>query len=116
MAVNSFNSLLRHCVSARYTKNGVQTADYIAGYGLFVEAKEILKELVTLVMETEYFKPDTKKFLSDKLRSYRNVVNCSGCAKNSHTSRSRINYDLSRLRGVLGEDSIFMICNKNTDI
>lgn len=109
MAGNSFNNLLRCCISAMYTENGVQTVDYLAGYGLSQEAKETLIELVTLVMETEYFKPDTKNYLSNKLSSYRNVGYSSGCAINSHTSRSRINYDLSRLRGALGEDTLDII-------
>jgi hypothetical protein len=117
MASNSFNSLLRCCVSAMYTENGVQTLDHIAGYGLSEEAKVILKELITLVMETEYFKPDTRSFLSGKSGIYWKVVYSSGCASNSHTSRSRINYDLSRLRGALGEDALdIIIKQKDADL
>lgn len=117
MASNSFNSLLRCCVSTMYTDAGVQSVEYLAGYGLSAEAKDVLKRLVLLVMETEYFKPDTKKFLSDKSKSYRNVVYSIGCASNSHTSRSRINYDLSRLRGILGEDALdIIIKQKGADL
>lgn len=117
MAGNSFNSMLRYCVSAMNTKNGIQTVEHLAGYDLSEKAKEILKELVILVIQTEYFKPDTKKFLTDKFGSYRNVSYSNGCASNKHTSRSRINYDLSRLRGALGEDSLdIIIKQKGTDL
>lgn len=109
MARNSFNSLLRCCVMDMYTTKGIQTVEHLAGYGLSGEAKTILAELVKLIMETEYFKPDTKEFLSSKFRSYRNSTNSSGCAGNKHTSRSRINYDLLKLRVALGQDALDII-------
>lgn len=117
MARNSFNSLLRCCVVEMYTAEGIKTVEHVAGYGLSGEAKEILAELVKLIMETEYCKPDTKEFLSSKFRSYRNSANGSGCAGNKHTSRSRINYDLLKLRVALGQDAMdIIIKQKGADL
>lgn len=117
MARNSFNGLLRCCVVEMYTAEGIKTVEHVAGYGLSGEAKEILAELVKLIMETEYFKPDTKEFLSSKFRSYRNSTNNSGCAGNKHTSRSRINYDLLKLRAALRQDALdIIIRQKGADL
>lgn len=109
MAGSSFNNLLRQCVINMSIGGAVQAVSSISGYRLSERAKSLLIELVALVMNTEYFKLDTKIYLSSKYRTYRNVVNNDGCSSNNHTSRSRINYDLSKLRGVLGEDALDII-------
>jgi len=92
-----------------YTSRGIKKAESIAGYRLSEEARELLKKIVKLVMETEYFKPDTKNFLISKSRNYRNDEFRSICAKNKHTCRSRIFYDLAKLRAALGTNAMDII-------
>ncbi len=117
MSGNNFNGLLRACVSMMYSKSGIKAVDSIGGYSLSDEAKDFLKELVTLVMETDYFKPDTKAYLSSKFSTFRSSNIVDGCAENKNTSRSRINYDLSKLRCQLGDDAMeIIIKHKNTDL
>jgi hypothetical protein len=104
MNKSNFNNLLRQSISEIFKKNGKISS--VSGYGLTEEAKDILFELKELIMETDYFNPDTKAFLSSRYGSYRNFPNNDKCAVNKHTSRSRINYDLSKLKKVLGEDAL----------
>lgn len=110
MAVNSFNSLLRMVCSSVYNEDKeVKEVKSIAGYALSEQAQGLLVSLVKLCMLTDYFKPDTKEYLTNKYKTIRTVSGADGCASNKHTSRSRINYDLSKLRAVLGEDSLDVI-------
>jgi len=100
-----------------YSGNGIKNVDSISGYRLSDEAKGVLKELAMLVMETDYFKPDTKAYLSSKFRTFRNSNITDGCATNKNTSRSRINYDLSKLRCQLGDDAMeIIIKQRNADL
>lgn len=107
MNKNNFNRQLRSCISEMHKKG--RKLEHISGYGLSEEASNILYELYQLIMETEYFKPDTKKFLSSKYGTYRTKYDDEFCAKNKNTSRSRITYDLSKLKKVLGEDALDII-------
>lgn len=118
MAVNNFNSLLRSICSSCYNEGKeVKKVEAVAGYALSGQAQGLLVSLVRLCMATDYFKPDTKEYLSNKYRSIRTVIGVDGCASNKHTSRSRINYDLSKLRAVLGEDSLNVIVKQpNADL
>lgn len=110
MAVNSFNSLLRMVCSSFYNENKeMKEVKSIVGYVLNEQAQGLLVSLVKLCMETDYFKPDTKEYLTNKYKTIRTVSGVDGCANNKHTSRSRINYDLSKLRAVLGEGSLDII-------
>ena len=109
MAVNSFNSLLRQCVAAMYSEKGIKAIECIAGYRLSDKAQGVLKDLVILVMETEYFKPDTKEFLANKVKRILDSINSNYCAQNIRTSRSRIFYDFAKLRAAIGEDAMDII-------
>lgn len=104
MSKSNFNRRLGACISEMYKKGG--KIEHVSGYGLSEDASNILYELYQLIMETEYFKPDTREFLSSKYGTYRTQYNNEFCAKNKNTSRSRITYDLSKLKKVLGEDAL----------
>lgn len=114
MNKSNFNRRLRACISEMYKKGG--KIEHVTGYGLSEEASNILYELYQLIMETDYFKTDTKKFLSNKYGTYRTQYNNEFCAKNKNTSRSRITYDLSKLKKVLGEDALDVIIKQRDNI
>ncbi len=117
MAESNFTGLLRQCIGLMYKNETIISVESIAGYRQSEQAKEILIELIELVMQTDFTKPDTKEFLSNKYKTYRSISICNGCATNKHTSRSRISYDLSKLKGVIGEDAIKIILgSKDKDL
>lgn len=107
MNKSNFNRRLRACISEMHKKGG--KIEHVAGYGLSEEASNILYELYQLIMETEYFKPDTREFLSYSYGSYRKYPKSSSTASNTNTSRSRVTYDLTKLKKILGEDALDII-------
>ena len=105
MAVlNYFNDFLRQLVRVSYKGGEVVPVSHLGGYAVDEELKPILVDLVKLVMLTDYTKADTKEYLQQRYAGCRSVYQGEGCAVNKNTSKSRINYDLMKLRRVLGED------------
>lgn len=101
MAGNEFNRLLLECVNSMYQNGHVSPALFVSGYGLNDGAQSVLMKLVELVMHTEYFKEDTKNYLSGKYLSFRSTVK-DGCIEvNKSTRQSRIRYDLSKQKAAL---------------
>jgi len=82
--------------------NNLDNMSDFCGYELSDRKKEILKAVYDLVMKSNYLKPETRAFLEGK-GSYRHCNNVAGASKNENTSRSRIYYDLSKLKKLLGE-------------
>ena len=117
----SFSEDLRSIVQSCY-KNGkvIDPKDkpVVMGYGIMREdARTAARLLTELVMLTDYTKPDTKAFLFNSNASYRKIGSIDGTAANKNTARSRIQYDLLKLRSVLGEDALDVIIrNRNADL
>lgn len=115
MRKSNFNSQLRSCISEMYKKG--TKLEHISGYPLSEDASNILYELYQLIMETDYYKKDTIMFLINKYGTYRAQYDNEFCSKNKNTSRSRITYDLSKLKKLLGEDALDIIIKKqDTDL
>ncbi len=75
------------------------------------EVKTLIKLLVELIMQTDYFKPETKAVLQGV--SYRNSGDVS---VNKSTAASRVNYDFSRLTKILGEDFFENLNKQDFDV
>ncbi len=94
-----FNSGLKDLVRRLYRDGKVQEVESIWGLSSDKEVTALSKLIVELTMCTDYFKSETKSVLQG--RSYR----MSGDASvNKNTTVSRVNYDLARLKKILGED------------
>jgi hypothetical protein len=105
----TFNKVLKSVVEVCFADGKVtEPSGSIAGYGVRTgsEKAECLKLLTELTMLTDYFKADTKNYLANKYATFRNVGSINGTAKNPHTTRSGITYDLNKLKRSLGEDSL----------
>lgn len=115
MARNNFNYLLKQVVEEFHgNEKEVRT---VGGYSLSEEKRIILRMLKELVMNTNYFKEDTKIFLFSRYGTNINYNNSNGCSSNKNTSRSRINYDLLKLKSVLGGDALeIIIKSQNKDL
>ena len=102
--LNYFNDFLRQLVRVSYKDGEAVPVSHLGGYAVDEELRPVLVDLVKLVMLTDYTKADTKEYLQQRYAGCRSVYQGEGCAVNKNTSKSRINYDLMKLRRVLGED------------
>lgn len=99
--MRDFNRYLRMAVASSYQDGTVKEVERLAGgYAIPPEARPILAQLVRVVMLSDYTKPDTKEYLSTP-RGMRTIYHGKGVASNPHTSRSRIQYDLTKLKTAL---------------
>ena len=103
--MKQFNTDLRMVVASMYDQGRVVSVSHLQG-GCPVppEARPILVDLVTLTMLTEFTKADTKEYLASRHRGIRTFTRTPGCSANRNTSRSRVQYDLSKLKSELGLD------------
>lgn len=113
-AVNYFNDFLRQLVRASYKDGEVVQISYLGGYGVDPDLQPVLADLVKLVMLTDFTKPDTKEYLQRRYAGCRSVYGGEGCADNKHTSKSRVTYDLMKLRRWLGEDFFTLAFQSHT--
>lgn len=113
-ASNNFNDMLRALVRASYKDGQVIPLSFLNGYAVSEEVRPVLVDLVKLVMLTDFTKPDTKEFLQRRYAGCRSIYVGEGCADNKHTSKSRITYDLMKLRRVLGEDFFTVAFQRGT--
>jgi hypothetical protein len=80
-----------------YRDGSIVDVNHAAGFSLNESVRELLKLIVNLVMDTPYFKKETKAVLMGN--SYRS----SGDASiNTNTIKSRVSYDFQKLSRVLG--------------
>lgn len=100
-----FNTRLRMVVQSMYDQGEVVPVSHLSGgYPVPLEARPILVRLVELVMLSEYTKQDTKEFLMSRHYGMRTFITTPGCSPNRNTSRSRVQYDLTKLKAALGPD------------
>lgn len=112
MSMGNFNKYLRQIVRTMYSNGDILDVNYVAGYTLSRQVKELLQLLVQLVMKTDYFKNETKQVLLGE--SYRN----SGATLiNTNTVKSRVVYDFGKLSRILGADFFDIVLHKqNIDL
>ena len=113
-ASNNFNDMLRALVGASYKDGQVVPLSFLNGYAVSGAVRPVLVDLVKLVMLTDFTKPDTKEYLQQRYAGWRSIYVGEGCADNKHTSKSRVTYDLMKLRRVLGEDFFTVALQRGT--
>ncbi len=100
--MKDFNQYMKAAVASMWKDGVVTEVESLNGRRVPLEARPLLKRLVHLVMDTDYTKPDTKLYL---VKSYgMRLVGGEGCASNRNSSRSRIQYDITKLKAALGAD------------
>lgn len=102
---NKFNYSLKGLV-VEVQKQGAENLSTFIGLTLTEESRKIALLIYKLIMNTTYFKEDTKKYLSCKNGSYRCFPKNDKCSANRLTSISRINYDFRKMKGFLGIDDL----------
>jgi hypothetical protein len=106
-----FNTYLKMIVRSMWRDGKIVDVDSIPGFGSDPEIKALIKLLVELIIQTDYFKPESKAVLQGV--SYRNSGDAS---VNKNTAKSRVNYDFSRLTKVVGEDFFERVNKQDFDV
>lgn len=114
MGKSSFSKILRLAVSSCYSeKNGVVIRNNrIGNFKVHPKSVPAWRELIKLAMETGYFKRDVKKYLQGQ--SVENISNDR--MEKKATTKSRINYQLGRLKQELGEDAMLELLESSDEI
>lgn len=108
----NFNMYLRNVIRKMYVDNNIVAVNSLLGYNLSKQANEVIKPLIQLVMCTDYFKEETKIMLQGRTYSTSGRGNV-----NKNTIKSRIQYDLSKLKRELGAHALRnIITNDKMDL
>lgn len=105
MKRNNFTELLKHLVKDFYKDDGsivIEDSQSFAGYSLRTCSKKVFKELLELVMNTEYFPDEVKKYLQGT--SIERIA--TEQKEKIPTVKSRIHYRLGNLKRELGKNAL----------
>lgn len=97
--------VLKGAIQKATNGNELKAGEYIYGYEITERVVPVLNTLVKLVVNTSYLKPETQAVLIGN-KSYRNCGTVEGAAENKNSSRSRVYYDICKLKRVLGNELI----------
>lgn len=115
-----FASKLRYLVRECYKDDGSIgiSKKQLWEYKLSQGSEKVLEELVYLVMKTRYFAQEEKDFLlGESFIQIQQKLEANGRKINVNSLKSRIYYQINRLKKELGEDALEEICRtKSNDI